>query len=314
LNEQRRNIAKSKSKSDRMAEEATINSDGTQTFEDFVPPVDDAGAGDEPLMMDEETMDEIVKAGIDPALILGAVVLLFAVIYFFFLRKKKDQEDEFFADLDGDKFNLKLPEAVEEYYEIKSKCEQAGWAPGVPPPGGQNANPNGPHRILAQALMKRCIADIPIVTHIQKEATGMNKLYSQSMCSVKQWRSYQAAEALVSVEVDEVRAEADEIEPGWSQVIWRQAMQYHQMLKQKHEQESKEAAEAAAKKKAIAAKVDTAKDTEKKVVVDKEAEIRAAELAAELAAQELIKADEREKKAKKAFSDGGMKKGFLAGK
>ena len=91
-------------------------------------------------------------------------------------------------------------------------------------------------------------------------------------------------------------------------------MQYHQMLKQKHEQESKEAAEAAAKKKAIAAKVDTAKDTEKKVVVDRETEIRAAELAAEPAAQELIKADEREKKAKKAFSDGGMKKGFLAGK
>ena len=46
----------------------------------------------------------------------------------------------------------------------------------------------------------------------------MNKLYAQSMCSVKQWRTYQAAEALVSAEVDEVRAEADEIEPGWSQV------------------------------------------------------------------------------------------------
>ena len=46
----------------------------------------------------------------------------------------------------------------------------------------------------------------------------MNKLYSQSMCSVKQWKTYQAAEALVSAEVEEVRAEADEIEPGWSQV------------------------------------------------------------------------------------------------
>lgn len=46
----------------------------------------------------------------------------------------------------------------------------------------------------------------------------MNKLYSQSMCSVKQWRAYQNAEALVSAEVDEVRVEADEIEPGWSQV------------------------------------------------------------------------------------------------
>ena len=46
----------------------------------------------------------------------------------------------------------------------------------------------------------------------------MNKLYAQSMCSVKQWRAYQAAESMVSTEVDEVRAEADEIEPGWSQV------------------------------------------------------------------------------------------------
>jgi hypothetical protein len=72
--------------------------------------------------------------------------------------------------------------------------------------------------MLAQALMKRCIADIPIVSHIQRESAGMNKLYSQSMCSVKQWKSYQAAEAMVSAEVEEVRAEADEIEPGWSNV------------------------------------------------------------------------------------------------
>jgi hypothetical protein len=79
---------------------------------------------------------------------------------------------------------------------------------------------------MAQALMKRCIADIPIVTHIQKEATGMNKLYSQSMCSVNQWRAYQKAEALVSQEVEEVRAEADDIEPGWSQV--RNA--YHRLI------------------------------------------------------------------------------------
>lgn len=66
--------------------------------------------------------------------------------------------------------------------------------------------------------MKRCIADIPIVTHIQKESAGMNKLYAQSMCSVKQWQAFQHAEAMISQEVSEVRAEADEIEPGWSQV------------------------------------------------------------------------------------------------
>ena len=81
----------------------------------------------------------------------------------------------------------------------------------------------------------------------------MNKLYSQSMCSVKQWKAYQAAENMVSAEVDEVRSEADEVEPGWSQVIWRQAMQYHQMLKQRHEMEEK-ARVAQAMQKAEAAK------------------------------------------------------------
>ena len=110
---------------------------------------------------------------------------------------------------------MKLPSEVDEYYAIKEKVEASGWVPGKPP---DKANPNGPHRVLAQALMKRAIGDIPIVTHIQKESAGMNKLYAQSMCSVKQWRAYQAAEAMVSSEVEEVRAEADEIEPGWSQV------------------------------------------------------------------------------------------------
>lgn len=134
----------------------------------------------------------------------------------------------------------------------------------------------------------------------------MNKLYSQSMCSVNQWRSYQAAEALVSAEVEEVRAEADEIEPGWSQAIWRQAMQYHQMLKQKHEMEAKAAEAQAQKRKEIEQKVAEAK--KQMTPEDKEK-------AAAKAAEELIKAEEREKEGKKSFTSGsGMKKGFLGGK
>lgn len=151
--------------------------------------------------------------------------------------------------------------------------------------------------------MKRAIADIPIVSHIQKESGGMNKLYSQSMCSVKQWRSYQNAETLVSTEVEEVRAEADEIEPGWSQAIWRQAMQYHNMLKQRHDMQAKQLAEAERKKKELENK----KTKEEKKTMDAKAKA----LAAEKAAEELIKAEEREKESKKAFSGTSMKKGFL---
>lgn len=202
-----------------MAEETVnVNPDGSTTFE--------SGAGEEsmPPPEAEETFEEVVEAaGMDPAIYLIIGIVLLAVAYFFIFRKKKEEEDDdFFSNLDGEKFNLKLPAEVDEYYAVKEKVKAAGWKPGAPI---DKTNANGPHRVLAQALMKRAIGDIPLVTHIQKESSGMNKLYSQSMCSVKQWRSYQAAENMVSSEVEEVRAEADEIEPGWSQVIWRQAMQ-----------------------------------------------------------------------------------------
>eukprot|EP00547_Thalassionema_nitzschioides_P002618 CAMPEP_0194212610 /NCGR_PEP_ID=MMETSP0156-20130528/12662_1 /TAXON_ID=33649 /ORGANISM="Thalassionema nitzschioides, Strain L26-B" /LENGTH=285 /DNA_ID=CAMNT_0038940481 /DNA_START=132 /DNA_END=989 /DNA_ORIENTATION=+ len=281
-----------------MAEEATINPDGTQEM----PPMDEPPLEEE-IPIDEEMVKEAM-GGLDPVyyLIIGTIIVMLLVYLF---RPKKSEVEDFFDELDGDKFNLKLPAAVEEYYQVKDKCLDAGWEPGTAPTPGQQQAANGPHRVMAQALMKRCIADIPIVTHIQKESPGMNKLYSQSMCSVKQWRTYQAAEALVSGEVDEVRAEADEIEPGWSQVIWKQAMQYHNMLKQKHEQEAQQVAAAAVKKKEI----ESVKNAEKKKVDD----AKAREKAAEEAAKELLKMEEREKKAKKAFKEGGaMKKGFLS--
>lgn len=285
--------------------EATVNPDGSTTFSEEEPSSttfqndtfdNTTAAGDEEMLLNASDKT-------DPALYLGLAVLAIAVICLFVYlrrRKKNDMEDEFFSQLDGEKFNLKLPAAVDEYYAIKAKVEESGWEPGQ-----KGGNPQtGPQRVLAQALMKRCIADIPLVTHIQKEASGMNKLYSHSMCSVKQWRTYQAAEAMVSSEVDEVREEADEIEPGWSQVIWRQAMQYHNMLKQKHEAEAK----------ALQEKVEKQKAEENKVMAVKrlEDEKRAKILAAEKAAQELIKAEEREKESKTAFN-GGMKKGFLSG-
>lgn len=297
------------------AEEATVNPDGSTTFDD-AGGADSAGAGAEDMPnMDGEAAEEIIK-GTDPALYLVlAFGLIIGIFLFLQLRKKKKnaEVDDFFSNLDGDKFNLKLPAAVDEYYEVKGKCEADGWEPGQATEGGQ---PSAHHRALAQALMKRCIADIPIVSHIQRESAGMNKLYSQSMCSVKQWKSYQAAEAMVSAEVEEVRAEADEVEPGWSQVVWRQAMQYHNMLKQKEEQAK---AQHAAQQKAIADKKQAeddkkAAEAERYNAVKEKVDTEKARIAnADKLAEELVKQEEREKDSKSAFSSkgSGMKKGFL---
>jgi len=296
-------------------EEATVNPDGSTTFNDAGDGADSAGAADEDMPGMDETVEDIVK-GTDPAFYLAlAVVAIFAIFIFLQLRKKRKnaEVDDFFSNLDGDKFNLKLPAAVDEYYEVKGKCESDGWEPGQV---SESPQPSPHHRVLAQALMKRCIADIPIVSHIQRESAGMNKLYSQSMCSVKQWKSYQAAEAMVSAEVEEVRAEADEIEPGWSQVVWRQAMQYHNMLKQKEEQAK---AQAVAQHRAITDKK-KAEDDKKAAeqarydAIKKKVDAEKARIVnSEKAAQELMKQEEREKSSKKAFSSkgGGLKKGFL---
>jgi hypothetical protein len=81
-------------------------------------------------------------------------------------------------------------------------------------------------------------------------------------------------------------------------------MQYHNMLKNKHESEQKAVAEHAAKKKAIEDKVNAVKAKEQ-AEVDKITE-------GEKIAQELIKQEERENESKTAFKGGGgMKKGFL---
>jgi len=92
----------------------------------------------------------------------------------------------------------------------------------------------------------------------------------------------------------------------FQQAIWRQAMQYHQMLKQKHEAEANQMDATAKKRKEIEEKV----NAEKKKIQDAKDQ----ELAAERAAQELIKEEERKKGSKKAFAKGGaMKAGFLDG-
>lgn len=92
-------------------------------------------------------------------------------------------------------------------------------------------------------------------------------------------------------------------------------MQYHNMLKQKEEQAK---AQHAAQQKAIADKKKSEDDKKKaeadryNAVKDKVDEEKARIVNAEKTAQELLKAEEREKSSKKSFSGkGGMKKGFL---
>lgn len=84
------------------AGEATVNPDGSTTFENE-PPVDET--------MGEEGFEEVVveKTVIDPAFYLLGAVALFVIVYFVIksMRKKNEKDgDDFFASLDTEKVSI----------------------------------------------------------------------------------------------------------------------------------------------------------------------------------------------------------------
>ena len=89
-----------------MAEEIKIDPDGSTHFEggeeSTMPPVEETTDGTEGAF-DEETIEELVK-GTDPAIYLLVSVILIGLFYFLYWRRSKEQnEDDFFANLDGEK-------------------------------------------------------------------------------------------------------------------------------------------------------------------------------------------------------------------
>ena len=83
-------------------EEATVNPDGSTTFES-----DEAfnATAEEEFVSDHEEIIDVEK-GIDPAIYLGIVVLVLALLWFFILRQSNKDEDEFFAELDVEKVRV----------------------------------------------------------------------------------------------------------------------------------------------------------------------------------------------------------------
>jgi len=96
-------------------EEATINPDGSATFQDpdstaTKPDADDGSLPDDMPTMHDESAEEIVK-GIDPAIYLALAVVAFAIIFVVMrMRRKKASADvdDFFSNLDGEKVSIFL--------------------------------------------------------------------------------------------------------------------------------------------------------------------------------------------------------------
>ena len=136
--------------------EATINPDGTTSTTTTTTTTEE----EEPMIMNETTStiheenepknnfdlpkDEIpdpttlssssTTTTTDPAIYLALSFIVIVILYVLQYKRQKKKimdRESFFMDLDGDKFtNIKLPDAVDEFYVVKEKCIGAGWEPG----------------------------------------------------------------------------------------------------------------------------------------------------------------------------------------
>lgn len=232
---------------------------------------------------------------------------------YYMYRKRQDENKkfEFFEQLEGSTFNVQLPPTIDEFYVVKAKAIKDGWVPGQGEPSKEKTDTPG--RRCGQALMKRAISIVPILHLLQKEGQAMTRLHQKNMCSEAQWRSFKSMEGMVSEELEEVKSEAEEIEPGWSQAIWQQAGQYHQMLKRKKEQEQMVLRQNQAKQAQQQQLTDMKAEAEQRKRAEIQKAVDAArnqEKNAEKIAEQLLKEEERKQGSKTAFK-GGVKKGFL---
>jgi hypothetical protein len=124
--------------------EAEVNPDGSTTFTSGSTPGGGDAGGESAYTEEEETFtnstfadgaEAEVDKPTDPAIYLGLGVVVIGVLFMLYQlyqsrKKKQYAELQFFSEMDGDKFDLKLPDAVDEYYAIKDKCVEQGWEAG----------------------------------------------------------------------------------------------------------------------------------------------------------------------------------------
>lgn len=93
---------------------------------------------------------------------------------------------------------------------------------------------------LKKLLMKRALKTIPYVVQLQSEGSSIERLYKKGMLTDNMHFKMKELKSFVDEEFQEIQAEAEHLLPGWGQVIWPQAMQFHHMIQKQLDGKSEE--------------------------------------------------------------------------
>lgn len=184
-----------------------------------------------------------------PIIVIGGflVAVAAALALMAYLAWRGSQPSEFFVDAVHSTYDLELPEVeIDAYYELKDRIQRQhgggaaeGGAPDAAADGAAaGADGQAPEtswvqsvppeelQILKKALMRRLVSCIDKLDQVQRDKPGNWKLWRGKLVSERYWSSLCDAEKAVSEEIDSCVAEAEELEPGWRQHIFPQAVHF----------------------------------------------------------------------------------------
>ncbi len=88
--------------------------------------------------------------------------------------------------------------------------------------------------------MRRALKTIPFVLQLQSEGSSIERLYKKGMLTDNMHFKVKELKTFIDEEFQEIQLEAENLLPGWGQIIWPQAMQFHQMIQKQTEDKSED--------------------------------------------------------------------------
>mmetsp|Transcript_63026 Transcript_63026/g.181286 ORF Transcript_63026/g.181286 Transcript_63026/m.181286 type:complete len:264 (+) Transcript_63026:103-894(+) len=236
------------------------------------------------------------------------VCVLCALAFMAYLAWRGSQPTDFFCEAVASVYEMEMPEKeIDAYYTLKESLQKKYAPESLQEREETDENeeaaaaepwtrkvPVEERQVLQKALMQRLVACIGKLDQVQKDKPGNWKLWQTKLISERFWSSLCDAEKAVSQEVDSCVAEAQEIEPGWKEHIFPQAVQLYRMQKQQEVEKKVAKKEQLDEKKMKEREVKRA-EIEKRL---KEEEKLREEKMAEKMMQKLLEEEERNAKAK----------------
>lgn len=200
-----------------MVSSRTMADEGARRRFDFGQAADDSWNMTDDM---EAVPDEPVPDLIIPGAMLPVVALLIIGIIFYGIKKMVDYTSQGRKDNEV-RFEVNLPEELKsEYEEIKAQYEMG----------------NATLKDVKAILQKRAYADLTCVYKLQNEAKSLRQAEIMGKLPNSLRDDFVAARSLCEQEIQIVKAEAEDLEPGYGESIMKWAslaIQSNNMRKQK---------------------------------------------------------------------------------